>query len=350
MTKLDKIGNILLKHESDGFGYAIVGDSGVFGEKCVADKFKSRIGLSKFNPYQIVKQKYYSFGQRGMPTGPAIFHGRTATNAKGLLNCHPMVIDNAYLIHNGVVTDHGPAYKTLTTNDSEHVLRRFLNGIHEVEKYLTGYYAFAAITQDFKLHVVKDKIADLNIGWSEKLDSYLIGTTYELLEEIAKALDVDINAIDEIADDSYFVFDNNEVIHAQEIKSRGHTWSEARYAQASIGKTLTPQGYEDHYGYYERYDRSYPYAESVVDATKDSNETKPVEVFDGVKVLSDDDLETEVANYELELQNLDASYDIFDEDYNQISVEQFHQLDHVSQQLCTIYRDDGSEVRHWSVS
>lgn len=317
LKKINKIGNMLLKIERDGFGYAIQGETGVFGEKCIAEKFESRLYRYGID-LPIISKTHEMFGVLSRPIGPAIFHGRTSTNDAGLINCHPMILKNHYLIHNGVVTDHGPKYKKITTNDSEDVLHRFLQGIDSVEKHLSGYYAFTAIDNIGQLHVVKDSVARLSMSWCESLSTYIIGTDHEIIEKTAKILQVKIGPIEKIDDDTYGIFQDNTLIKNIKIKPRGYSRVESAYASKSLGFGLSDFKYD-----YQDY--------------RSDN-------IGNVLDYTEDDKEDDYYSYLDEINNLDDNYTITDVSGERISLTQFYKLDHISQELCTIIRPDGTVI------
>ena len=311
-STVNKVGNILLKTERDGFGYAAQGSKGVFGEKCIDSTFNSRIKKENKVPDNIIKPKYQLFGQYSDPVGGLILHGRISTNATGLLNCHPMIKNNHYLIHNGVVSDHGPDYVKATTNDSEDVLERFINGISEVEKHLTGYYAFSCFDDKNNLHVVRDKIATLNIAWCSKFQTYIIATTKHLLEDVAEAIKAKIGPIDEILEDIHLIFNNNEIVSRNPIVSRGYSYVEAKHASKSLGRELDEYDdynneYEDNIYMFDEYEDSY----AAEDAFKDA------------------------------IRMVDDRCIIFDKDNCEISSDDFHKLSFKQQKLCYIETPDG---------
>lgn len=322
------VGPILLDDEPDGFGYSVEGAKGQFGEKYVGEAFKSRINsLSRVVKLPIVKKTHEFFGDASAPTGPAIFHGRTSTNDRGLLNCHPMRRDGWSLIHNGVVTDNGPAYKKLTTNDSEDVLKHLIVGIESVERYLTGYYAFAAIDPKGRLHVARDSSAYLHVAWSDKIESYVFATTAELLEDVNKKLQLECGPIDLVEDNVYMILNGNDLDHIQAIKPAGWGRREARHAEASLGRKLDASEYGEVYTY-DRYQRDIAQAEAAVEGW-------PSEA-------GKFDREDSYYMWRHEVDNMDAGYRIYNEDGDPITLEHFRQLDHISQELCTIERPDGT--------
>jgi hypothetical protein len=286
------IGNIMLQLEPDGYGYAVLGKNGVYGEKYVP-QFASTHGTTK---------THKAFGKVSQAIGPSIFHGRTSTNHAGLTNCHPIQSNGWHLIHNGVVSDHGPKYKMKTTNDSEHVLHRLKLGIDHVAKDLTGYYAFLAIDDKGQLHVCRDKIARLSFAWIDSLESFIFGTTDRLIQEVCQELKLACGEIKAFDDDVYYVFKGNEAIHSQKINSRGYGHAESQFASLSLGYEL------------------------------DSKLYTPSEY--------DHDLDA----YEYEVGNLDDSYEIFDKNLNQITTDEFYRLDYIDQEQCLIFREDGSSV------
>lgn len=231
-------GKILMRLEKDGFGYAVDGMKGVFGEKCIDSTFESRIDTKNLNPIDVIKTEYSQFGVKSKNKGAMILHGRTSTNEIGLENCHPMIKDDNYLIHNGVVSDLGPDYDMLTTNDSEHVLTRFLEGIDSIEKNLSGYYAFSCIDSKGQLHIVRDDNAELYISWIESMDTFVIATTEAIIEDVCGELDIDHGPIDMIKDNVYMIFSGNKIVHNEKIFPLGWTSWESSYAEKSLGKAI----------------------------------------------------------------------------------------------------------------
>lgn len=312
----ETIGNILLKIEQDGFGYAIQGERNVFGERCIADRFRSRLNVADVVRLPIVESRQSSFGTLDKPAGPAIFHGRTSTNDKGLLNCHPMQRESWNLIHNGVVDDHGPKYDKTTTNDSEDLLHRLIQGIDHVERELSGYYAFAAIDPTGRLHIARDSIASLFVAWCPKIQSHIFATTESLIEQVTSALKIKVGPIDKVKSDVYMIFALNELVHQQAIKPRGYDSRQAGLASLSLGRSI------DRYSESERLD-------SIIDMTSDRY------AYDRA-----DDGPT-LEDLMRELDNMDDRYTI-EYDGELISVAEYRKLDEVSQAQCLIERPDGT--------
>ena len=359
---LNDIGNTLLASEDDGFGYAIQGREGVFGEKTIARRFRTRLG--RINPVKlpIVKKQYESFGKPTELIGPGIFHGRTSTNVVNLINTHPMQLEGWNLIHNGVVDDLGPAYVKKTDNDSEDVLRRLLDGLNnvnpmiEIEKYLQGYYAFAAIDPQGRLHIGRDDIAPLHIAYSAKLDTFIIGTTEGLILKVSKILDAKIGPIDEIESETYCIFKGNELIHCQDFKALGYTRRQSQWASESLGREL-PAGQQVSGLQPPRQVIDVGGSTGIIDISsqREMNETSEADWQDSImdflrtethpdrgsgRTVSEDDY----YKYKQEVDNMDASYQIYAPDDKPITLAEFKKLDHVHQEMCTIIRADGTIV------
>lgn len=317
LLQIEEIGNILLKTEQDGFGYAALGESGVFVEKTVSKTFKSRFLRSSLGPLQSIVEPVstYTIGQYAPIIGPVILHGRTSTNQLGIGNCHPIVKNNYYLIHNGVVTDHGPKYKTKTTTDSEHVLTRFIEGIESVEKNLTGYYAFSCIGPDGRLYVTRDSIADLFIAWIDSHDTFLIGTTETLIKQICQVINAPSPVISKIKDDTYIVFQGNEMQFTRSIKSRGFERRHAELAEKSLGRSLDG------------------WSSNIIDATTSS---------ESISVLDD-------REFAIMVECLDESYDIYSIRTNtRIDLEVFLNLQEWEQWEHWLVDYDGKTYYHES--
>lgn len=308
--------NIIAAHvtatEKDGFGYAILGTEGVYGEKYVGkEDFMSVHGLGPDKQMDFAVKNRSSFGLKSKNVGPAIFHGRTSTNSKGLANCHPMQRGGFHLIHNGVVSNKGPAYDNVTNNDSEHVVHYLATkGIEGIAQNLTGYYAFMAIGPDGKLHVAKDSIANLHCAWVESLDSYVFGTTESLIVDCMAELGIKHGPIYAVANDTYLLLQKNEVLEYKTFKSRGYEYNEAKWASKSLGRELS--------------------------VTESKNGHKWIDSLPSIPSYAnlDADLEslTEIVNY---------NYDILDAKGEYVDAWDFKKMDRVQQGLCTIYSPEG---------
>lgn len=358
---LNNIGNTLLASETDGFGYAIQGRDGVFGEKTIARRFRTRLSRQNHIMLPIVKTKYMSFGTPTELAGPGIFHGRSSTNIVNLKNTHPMQAEGWHLIHNGVVDDHGPAYDRKTDNDSEDVLRRLIDGtsktnlMTDVERYLEGYYAFAAIDPQGRLHICRDGIAPLHIAYSQEYDTFIIGTTESLILKVNKILGAKIGPVDEIQDETYCIFNGNDLIHCQDFKARGFTSRQAQHSTQSLGITLPmstvgPAARDLATGPGESLN------DNIIDVSEEGWQAKNKDkwhdsIMDYIAETSEQHpdrggriSEENYYRYKNEIDNMDASYTIYSAEDKYLSLQEFKKLDYVSQESCTILRADGTVV------
>lgn len=349
---LNDFGNALLKTEQDGFGYAIQGSKGVFGEKTIAPKFRTRLG-TKGVELPIVKKKYARFGTPSELTGPAIFHGRTSTNVINLVNTHPMQLEGWHLIHNGVVDDIGPNYEKYTENDSEDLLRRLIDGQADtnpmgvIERYLEGYYAFASIDPTGRLHIGRDNYATLYIAWSQVYETFIIATTESLLLKVNKILEAKVGPIDEIDEEVYSIFTGNELTHCQDFNSRGYTYRQASYATSSLGHSLpSGQAVPSTHGVSNPPAETTDVTEKIKNYEEVSEATwqRSVDEFIAEGARDQDVEESDYYKYRAELDSMDASYQVYNEDGKPIELYEFKRMDHVSQELCTITRADGTVV------
>lgn len=348
---LNKIGNTLLALEDDGFGYAVQGTNGMFGEKTIDRKFKSRLNATNLITYPIFTPKNEAFGVKGALTGPGIFHGRTSTNVGGLINTHPMQRDGWNLIHNGVVTDVGldNTYDTISDNDSEFVLYRLIQGIKAVQESLEGYYAFAAIDPEGRLHICRDRTATLFVAYSASYETYVIATTEELLVEVSRFMNAKIGPVEEIDEDLYMIFQGNEMIHMEQIKSKGYTRRQSVFASRSLGREIPFEGVITHNrgnGDIRDVTRSGSHHRA---SHSDMSEAELLALNNMVEssineFVPEDEEETDYYKYVNELENMDASYQIYLPDNKQIDLFEFRRLDGITKEMCTILRADGTLV------
>lgn len=359
--------DILTRVERDGFGYAVHGEQGSFGEKTTnTGGFKSRLSQASVR-HPFVKKQHETFGDPGKPVGPSIFHSRTSTNVRGLKNCHPMQREGWNLIHNGVVSDLGAKYDKFTDNDSEDLLYRLIEGITSVEKNLSGYYAFAAIDPEGNLHIGKDSRASLVCCFSEDLNSYIFATNADIIETLAEKLKFKIGPIDEVADNVYAVIDKeNNLLSCEDIAPLGYTKSEAALAVKSLGRSLPANeewitdaeqrrarllgGNSGQTGTVQaaggQGDRRLSSVRNVVtepnplDEIIAKHQDKPWHTADAGE-------ESAYATFRRECASLDNSYTILNAHYTQIELNVFRTMDILAQERCTIIRGDGSYLKPW---
>ncbi len=251
-ARAELIGDLLLKTEcKDGFGYSMMGEKGIFGERTTKTYFNSHI-LNKIGPIKgtfVYKDDQNSFGEVSKVTGGAIFHGRVSTNKRGLRNAHPINNHGWSLIHNGVVSNLGARYEMVTDgNDSEHVLHHLVNGgIEAVAENLTGYYAFAAFDPLGNLHIARDCIANLYVATIPRLESLVFATTRDLIEDFCEKNFYDYSPLEQVTHDTYLVFDKTgKLIQQRDFDSKGFTEYERSFSHLSLGYEL--QGPNNYYG------------------------------------------------------------------------------------------------------
>jgi hypothetical protein len=243
----------LLKTQRDGFGWlAQKPDFSFFGERTnEVENFKTFLDGAKPLNMPFVEQFQNMIGEPGEHQA-FIAHGRISTNNKALLNVHPIVRGEWGLIHNGVVkhdtaryegnimVDHGAPYKMTTTNDSEHVLYHLqTGGIEQVSAELTGYYAFAAFDPSGVLHVARDKEADLYCAYVEDIESYVYGTTKEIVKELCSDMYWHKrSAIAKLLNNVYVQHLPNGEIMYKHFESRGRDDYSSRLARFSLGREM----------------------------------------------------------------------------------------------------------------
>jgi predicted glutamine amidotransferase len=318
-TAVNAVHKHITKSERDGFGWAIQGDKGVFGERTTLKEFKFRHDKNQFAiKLPIIKPTYNQFGALSSKRGAGIFHGRTSTNDATLLNTHPVQRNGWTLIHNGVVHNTGEKYDMLTTNDTEHLVHYLsTTGITGIETHLTGYFAIAALDPNGRLHVCRDNIARLHVAWVPKLESYMFATTPDLISDICKQLKLKVGPIDVVQDNIYMIFEGNELVHQQTISPRGYTQVEANFMSKSLKYLDDDKTYNN---------RVYTY------------ETPSERVSGGSNYESAD-----YDSYLEELDALDDSYEIYLYD-KQIDILEFRKLDECTRMQCVITRADGTVV------
>lgn len=314
---------IITERDKDGFGWAASGSNGVFGERTTNVKSLSRLSCEHEVTLPVIKQTFNGFGKKGETELGMIIHGRVSTNNKSLVNTHPLRKRGWTLVHNGVVTNHGPEYKMITTNDTEHILEHMsTKGIGEVVKNLTGYYAFAAIDNRNFLHVCRDKTATLHIAYISTIDSYVFATTSDLIEELCKKMEYKSSPIEEIEDDVYMIFNGNEMVHNEKITSRGYGYTESQHASKSLS-------------YLDNYKSSYDY-----NGKWTGYGSKAKTSFENSKAVSSanmsGDIEKKYAKFFDEVKKVDATYEIYGATNEPLTASEFKKLNKKEQLECTI--------------
>lgn len=282
--------------DNDGFGYAVLGENGDLGGE-------RSIRPSRFTPSSngfvekmidklpIVLRSSDSFGKIDNEHPRAfIGHGRLSTNEVSLQNTHPFTNDKVALIHNGVVSDMGAEEIELkTTCDTEILLRHWeKGGMKQIEENVSGYYAMAILDKGGQLHVVRDDRAMLWITYCRTVHSYMIATTQEILKSVAKKMKWQIEKAEEITENTYAVFEKNEIVTNTPIspkKSYSNTLSAKAERAFGINQgswNETDASFDEYPGYREAMDkdrdddfRQYGYRHPMSDAsTSIEDETK----------------------------------------------------------------------------
>ena len=285
----------ILSDQRDGYGYAVQGANGVFGAKTLSPEAYAY--NAECPPY--IEPLSTPFGVPGQVTGSAMFHGRVSTNTVSIVNTHPIIRDDHYLVHNGVVTNQGDKYAKLTSNDSEDILYHLVSGgIDKVAANLTGYYAVGVFSPDGRLHVFKDATAPLLYAYSETLDTPIFASNQAILDALGELLSETFKGVS-VKSDTYLVFEGKTLVSHSTFKSRGFEYSEAAWAEKSLGYSIEKT-----------------------------------------------DLEHVTEAYLSEIEFLDYSYEITY--FNKfITVEDFTRLPIEEQLTCDIRRHDGTYLNPW---
>jgi predicted glutamine amidotransferase len=226
------IRNAVCKHnDKDGFGYVVnTIDGQIWGQK-VVNPFKFRpldTGKTTTQRLPIVSvTSQESFGPVSHKDNVSLMaHGRMSTNTININNTHPFLNDDVALCHNGVVSD---PYKTVdkatlkTDCDTELLLRMWeTGGVNDIQDNASGYYAVIVLDKLSQLHLIRDDRATLFIAWSDTAKSFLIATTVEIIEDIAKTMGWTIEAPESVLDNVYAVFSGNSVTYTGAIEPLGY--------------------------------------------------------------------------------------------------------------------------------
>lgn len=316
---------IVCRRDDDGFGWAALGQDGVFGERSLdASDHKYRIDKLDQVVKNITKPTTNTFGHVSKLIGGGMFHGRTSTNDASLLNTHPIRKSGWTLIHNGVVSNTGPKYEMRTTNDTEHLVQYMsTTGISGVEKHLTGYYAFAAFAPNGHMHVVRDSIAPLYVAYSKQIDSYVFATTKEIILDVFAEMKWKHGPIDPVLDNVHVVYEVNNIVSQNHITSLGYGQREQSLMHLSLGKDS----------------KMLPIVQDVGGGDSLWRDLNTQDV------VTEADLQGTRDDYDGfldECLSVDGSYEIYDKDDIQIDAREFHDLNTTEKLECYIVRPDGT--------
>jgi predicted glutamine amidotransferase len=319
-------------HEQDGFGYSIQGEQGVYGERTTAKDFNTMMVNKALGVFPFLKNEYNRYGNKSKITGAAMFHGRTSTNKKDLINTHPIIKHGWNLIHNGVVSNTGKDYTRITSNDTEHLVEYMATlGIKGVEENLTGYYAFTAIDPSGQLHIVKDSAASLYFAEVMTIDSYVFATSKQMIIDVCKKMNWKHSVVESLKDNMYLVYNNNVLISQVDITPKGRTAYEDKWSNQSLGYNLGDK-YDDYN--YKTWDNHVDYTEG-----------KGPELVPSIPGPSDE-LDEDSIDLFLEEVNTyaDSSYTFKDYACRDLTYSEFIALEDEEKICCTVIRSDGTVV------
>lgn len=243
LKKLVSSAHSELKSQRDGFGWAALDlENKFFGERTnEVQLWDSILEGKRCNlPFVEGVEGSNEFGEFKAETRAFMAHGRISTNNKALVNVHPIIRDNWALIHNGVVTDHGTDYDMVTSNDSEHVLKHLqTGGIKELSASLTGYYAFAGFDPEGNLHIGRDRIAELYVCYVDSVESYVYGTTKEIVQSFCQSNSwYTKSIIGKMKDDVYVIHKPDGSFTWEKFTSLGRDAHSVLHSTASLGRQI----------------------------------------------------------------------------------------------------------------
>lgn len=190
---------LLTSRDSHGFGYAAMGNTGIFGERWVnvknAWKQKTEYApelenvLNNYCGALIGTGSYNKFGNPDYGSITALMlHARYATCDVNINNTHPFVLDNVAMVHNGVISNHAQFKKTVSTCDSEAIIKLYTqekvddiaNNFQDVADQLNGWYACGFLTDKY-FDIVKDNHTSLFAAFIKELDTVVFCTSKEIM-------------------------------------------------------------------------------------------------------------------------------------------------------------------------
>jgi hypothetical protein len=303
-TTLKKIAESMNKTERDGLGItaSIKGKSKIYAKKFLNPLEASFLVSPVVSPFsETTIEESYSLSKEDV-IEDIIIHGRTSTNSLGLINTHPLSKNGIHLSHNGVVEDSGPAFEKKTDNDTELLLERYLDGIESIEKYISGYYAFATLEDNTKnLHIVRDNIAPLYYS-KYPYRGFVVecfATTKELIKIVNEFAENIVPVLDNVS-----IFYGPDGLKTRHFLPKGRTKYSDNLSFLSLGKELG------------------------------KGDSGLISERDLYEIDSDSFL------FEIE-QSADDSW-TFLLDGETLSLSDFFELNYSTQLLCTVIRSDGT--------
>lgn len=248
--------DIVCENDQDGFGYAVSDSSGaVFQYRTIETKRLDQIDKNK--PFRLKGTKSLVSKSGSCPKGNSkagIFHGRMSTNTVSLENTHPFALKSGgALIHNGVVYDHGDITDLKTDCDTEILARYWDSGkLDDISQCVSGYAAIAVL-DDNKLHIARDNRATLFIAWSQKLETFIVATTIDILNKVSALLKADVSDINAIDDNTCMIFDGNSLVETVtfQLLEYATTHIDLSKVSAALGEDIAEGEETDEPKYYD---------------------------------------------------------------------------------------------------
>lgn len=324
----------ITKHNSDGFGFAGVDETGeYYGFKTIDYNIEYEpTKLHAVNSGAVKTGNFLYFGDHSQPSDKGmIFHGRTSTNKSGIKNAHPVMLNDTCLIHNGVVNSSKKMDQVLDTDTellchtipvkykNSKIEDRMLVMKKTLEETITGYYAFFNLNKDGSIIVVRDDIATLYMADIEELGSTIVATTASLITEICADMKWTLKSIYEVSDNIIFrLTPENEIKNVIPFKPLGYTFNESYWSNLSLGRKLDDNPYHEDFKV---------------------QETHPETIKGGF------DVQDNAIEWFLEdLDQADSSW-TFTHKGNSISLQQFRALStHAKLSECDVFKCDGAQM------
>lgn len=262
---LESIKDVLCAYDRDGFGFAVSHeDKSVFQYRTTETKALSGIDSNRAFLLQGTTPLTLKVGRQRRETQVSgIFHGRMSTNSVSVDNTHPFALSSGgALIHNGVVYDDGYLDDLKTDCDTE-ILAVYWNigGVNEIQTNVSGYAAMAILDQG-QLHVIRDDRATLFMAWSQRLETFIIATTIDILKSIGSILNAELTDINRVNDNSHLIFESNTLVGLGEftlqsdaVNFKGQDNSKVMAALGEVSSDDAPE--ESYEGY--RYQNTYKF-------------------------------------------------------------------------------------------
>ena len=183
-TKIDRAIELVTESEKSGYGVTLVYSNSIqfYKTKNIKQKFltKNHALCKNHCESTIVEPIKYN------ELKTVIVHGRTSTNEISIEATHPIIHNENYFSHNGVISSKDKFTDLKTRNDSELLLRSFLKHSTDLEKFnsaITGYAAFfnaSLVNNSAKISFYKDSTAYMYLSESEYFDCFATSSYHAL--------------------------------------------------------------------------------------------------------------------------------------------------------------------------